>query len=140
MLTMPKFKSRRYELYFRRYVEKVLEREDIIGILVFGSVARGEERPFPESDIDVLVIAKNLPKNPSIRRMTTLKYRREVGIIEDIWLTPNELLDAVEGGWGVVLDALADGIIVYDKERILEKARDVVKRRHKRIGRIWRIG
>lgn len=139
MLATPKFRSKQYEQYFRKYVEKILERKDVIGILVFGSVAKGLEKPFPESDIDVLVLAKNLPQNPSIRRLATLKYRKDIGIVEDVWLTPKELLNAVEGGWGVILDALADGIIVYDKEKILEKARKTVKKKYQRIGKIWKI-
>jgi len=139
LLTIPKFRSKHYELCFKKYVEKILERKDVVGIVVFGSVAKGEEKPFPESDIDVLVLAKNLPKNPSIRRMSTLKYREDVGIIEDIWLTPKELLDAVKGGWGVILDALADGIVVYDEEKILEKAKKIVERKYRRIGKIWKI-
>lgn len=62
MLASLRFRDKRYEYCFRRYVERVLGRRDILGILVFGSIARGEEKPFPESDIDVLVVAENLPQ------------------------------------------------------------------------------
>ncbi|MCY0868619.1 MAG: hypothetical protein OWQ48_05270 [Desulfurococcus sp.] len=45
----------------------------------------------------------------------------------------------MEGGWGVILDALADGIIMYDKEGLLMKAREIVMKKYQRIGREWRI-
>lgn len=45
----------------------------------------------------------------------------------------------MNGGWGVILDALADGVIVYDKKGLLRRARELVKEKYQRIGRIWRI-
>lgn len=139
MLTVPRFRDKRYEMYFRKYVGRILKRKDVSGILLFGSIAKGREKPFPESDIDVLVIAENLPENPSIRRMATLEYRADIGVIEDLWLTLRELLNAVKGGWGVILDALADGIIIYDRDGLLERARKMVVKKYRRIGRIWKI-
>jgi len=137
LLNLPKIRGKIYREHLNEFVKRILEKEDVIGILVFGSIAKGKEKPFPESDIDVLVVARKLPKNILERRLRNLKYKIGIESIEDIWLTPEELLEGVEGGWGVILDALADGIIVYDKEGILKKAREKVKRKYKRIGRIW---
>jgi len=137
LLTLPKLRRREYQEHLSRFVRRVLKRADVIGILLFGSVARGLEKPFPESDIDILVVALNLPENICRRRMENLKYKEGAEAIEDIWLTPEELLKGIEGGWGVLLDAVADGIVIYDREGVLEKARELVYERFKRIGRVW---
>ena len=137
MLTLPKLRRKEYREHLYKLVHRVLEREDIVGILLFGSVAKGLEKPFPESDIDVLVVARNLPENIYRRRMENLKYKEGAESVEDIWLTPKELLEGIEGGWGVILDAVADGIIIYDKEGLLKKAKTLVLKKFKRIGKIW---
>jgi len=137
LLTLPKLRRKEYREHLYKFVHRVLEREDIVGILLFGSVAKGLEKPFPESDIDVLVVARNLPENIYRRRMENLKYKEGAESVEDIWLTPKELLEGIEGGWGVILDAVADGIIIYDKEGLLKKAKTLVLKKFKRIGKIW---
>lgn len=137
MLKIPILKRREYQEHLKRFIDRIVKRPDVIGILIFGSIARGLEKPFPESDIDVLIIAKNLPKNIAERRIENLKYKIDAEAIEDIWLTPEELLDGIEGGWGVLLDAMADGVIIYDREGILLKARKIVYEKYRRIGRIW---
>lgn len=137
MLKLPKIRSSKYKEHLNKFIKRILKRSDVIGILVFGSIAKGKEKPFPESDIDILVIAKKLPKNIYERRMRNLKYKIGAESIEDIWLTPKELINGVKGGWGILLDALTDGIIIYDKEEILNTARKLVKEKFRRIGRIW---
>lgn len=137
MLTLPKLRRKEYREHLYRFVHRVLERKDIVGILLFGSVAKGLEKPFPESDIDVLVVARNLPKNICRRRIENLRYKDGAESVEDIWLTPKELLEGIEGGWGVLLDAVADGIIIYDKEGLLKKAKTLVLKKFKRIGKVW---
>jgi len=137
LLKIPILKRREYQEHLKRFIDRIVKRPDVIGILIFGSIARGLEKPFPESDIDVLIIAKNLPKNIAERRIENLKYKIDAEAIEDIWLTPEELLDGIEGGWGVLLDAMADGVIIYDREGILLKARKIVYEKYRRIGRIW---
>jgi len=136
-LTIPKLRRREYQEHLNKFIERIISRADVVGILIFGSVARGLEKPFPESDIDVLVIARDIPQNLYERRIKNLKYKEGAETVEDIWLTPKELLDGIDGGWGVLLDAIADGIIVYDKEGILRTARKIVYKKFKRVGRIW---
>ena len=43
----------------------------------------------------------------------------------------------MKGDGGSLLDAVADGIVIYDREGVLEKARELVYERFKRIGRVW---
>jgi len=127
-----------YRTYLKKYAEKLISLENVKAILLFGSLAEGKPKPFPESDIDLLVIAENLPENPSERRLKYLPLKNGYTIYEDIWLTPRELEEVIKGGWGVILDALTFGIKIYDPYKILEKASRKIPRYHTRIGKIWR--
>jgi hypothetical protein len=82
-------------------------------------------------------VARELPSNIVERRFMALKFKREPMAVEDIWLTPRELLDGIEGGWGLILDAISDGIIIYDPEGMLRNAKEIVNKKYRRIGRIW---
>ncbi len=139
MLNYPKLRDPRYQEVLVKYVERIIENNRVLGIVLYGSMARGMEKPYPESDIDLLIIAENLHANPCYRRLEVLKYKEDLPFIEDLWLTPKELIDAIKGGWGVILDALADGVVIYDKEGIIEKARQLLQKLHARIGRVWRL-
>jgi predicted nucleotidyltransferase len=127
-----------YITYLKKYTEKLISLENVKAILLFGSLAEGKPKPFPESDIDLLVIAENLPENPSERRLKYLPLKNGDTIYEDIWLTPRELEEAIEGGWGVILDALTFGVKIYDPYKILEKASTKIPQYHTRIGKMWR--
>jgi hypothetical protein len=127
-----------YRTYLKKYTEKLISLENVKAILLFGSLAEGKPKPFPESDIDLLVIAENLPENPAERRLKYLPLKNGYTIYEDIWLTPRELEEAIEGGWGVILDALTFGVKIYDPYKILEKASRKIPQYHTRIGKMWR--
>ncbi|MEM2240421.1 MAG: nucleotidyltransferase domain-containing protein, partial [Candidatus Bathyarchaeia archaeon] len=105
--------------------------------ILYGSLAKGLEKPYPESDIDVLVVAGNIPKDLFERRMMALKIKEDCLLIEDIWITPEELIDAVRGGWGLILDALEDGVVIYDRNGTIAEAKNILKSNYKRLGRIW---
>ena len=63
-------------------------------------LAKGLEKPYPESDIDILVIAEGIPKDLFERRIMVSKLKENYPLIEDIWITPEELIDGIKGGWG----------------------------------------
>lgn len=127
-----------YRAYLRKYVERLISLSNVKAVLLFGSLAEDRVKPFPESDIDLLIIAENLPENPIDRRLKNLSLKNGDTIFEDIWLTPRELEDAVKGGWGVILDALTFGIKLYDPGNIVEEARKQIEKYYIRIGRIWK--
>lgn len=95
------FVAEPYRDRLRRYVEKLMKLEEVRGVLVFGSAASGKTKRFPGSDIDLLIVAENLPENSAERRLKLLHLKEGDSIYEDIWLTPRELMGAVKGGWGV---------------------------------------
>ncbi|KAF5415084.1 MAG: nucleotidyltransferase domain-containing protein [Euryarchaeota archaeon] len=87
----------------------VLKGLDVRGILLFGSVARNDAKE--HSDVDMLVIASGLPDIKERCGFITVKkpYR-----IEDIWMTPDELIEMVDAKTGFVVDALLEGKILLD--------------------------
>lgn len=132
-------RDKRYLQDLNRYLSSVLEDKNVVGVLLFGSLSRGTAMPYPQSDVNLLIVAKGLPPNIAERRFIALKYKSEPMAIEDIWLTPEELLEGIEGGWGLLLDALTDGIILHDPEKLLQTSKEIVARKYKRIGRIWSL-
>ncbi|MEM4976782.1 MAG: nucleotidyltransferase domain-containing protein [Desulfurococcaceae archaeon] len=137
MLNLPKLRAKAYEEVLKKYLTLVLRDGRAAGLILYGSLAKGLEKPYPESDIDVLVVAGNIPKDLFERRMMALKIKEDCLLIEDIWITPEELIDAVRGGWGLILDALEDGVVIYDRNGTIAEAKNILKLNYKRLGRIW---
>jgi predicted nucleotidyltransferase len=118
--------------------------ERLVAVVLFGSRARGDHRP--ESDWDLLVIAKQLPDDP-LERLRYLKrllrpgYRSAVALIAR---TPEEFEDHVPS---LYLDIALDGRILYDPagyaaqrvgklRRLIEQAG--LYRERTRAGDVWR--
>jgi len=104
--------------------------EALVSICIFGSLARGE--PEPSSDIDVMVVAENLPHDAGERTRSTnyiheaLKKTeasatlRNLGrstLISDIFLNPQE----VERHPPILIDMVEDAVILYDRMDFLRK-------------------
>jgi len=82
-------------------------------IVVMGSRARGDWKPW--SDVDVLVVAENLPRGWS--RSDVLQVLDDTVIkaeIEVRGFTPDEFLKLLEELSLTALDAMDEGVIVYD--------------------------
>lgn len=108
-------------------------RDNLRGLVLFGSIARGEVDE--HSDIDLLVILHELPKNPvERRRMVYLamapireKYRRDTTVIE---MTDDEAGEVTP----LILNIAAEGIILYDEGGELSEFLDKVRRRIEEMG------
>ncbi|KXG76720.1 hypothetical protein AN618_15000 [Fervidicola ferrireducens] len=97
--------------------------EDLVTLAVFGSVARGT--PSPESDIDILIVAENLPSG-RLRRMERfaeveellnpwMYSLRNIGIytsLSPVIKTPEEVM----AGSLLFLDMIDDALILFDRE------------------------
>jgi hypothetical protein len=119
----------------------------LISLAVFGSVGRGTLRP--DSDIDLLIVADDLP-NGRLPRMAefrsveaelagALAQARAVGLtpeLSPVIKTPHEVLQ----GSLLFLDMIDDARMLYDREDFLRGALARFKARLDRLGarRIWR--
>lgn len=97
---------------------------DLVAVVLFGSQARGEAKP--ESDWDILVIAKELPKKPLARfsylkNLIPVDIRGEVSILAK---TPGEFESALPA---LYLDIAIDGVLLYDSNGYAQKKVQQVK-------------
>jgi len=97
-------------------VEKLRAFYPLNCVILFGSVARGEERE--GSDLDLFVVTEGLPEHPLERRSQLFKAVKDVVAkykidILPIGKTPEETYSYFDP---LYFDLYADGIILYDKD------------------------
>jgi len=93
--------------------------DDLIGLVLFGSAARGEMRE--TSDVDILLIAQNLPEERYERIQFLRKGLPSAGLGHPVCFiayTPEEFLSGFPSFY---LDLGLDGIILYDTDGFLEE-------------------
>jgi len=101
------------EAVLSEVVRRLVSAVDPDRIILFGSRARGDNRP--DSDLDLLIVKES--EEPSHRR-AILAYRalRGLGIPKDIlWFTPQEVEDWARVVNHVVHHALEHGRVLYEK-------------------------
>jgi len=126
-------------------------KDDLISVVVYGSVARGDNRN--DSDVDLLIIMKNLPKDSMLKRIRLFETKVEDKLnLDEYWKmgyyislspvlkTPEE----AERFSPPYLDMVYDAVILYDSNhfftRILQKLRDRLKElgaERVRMGKKW---
>ncbi|EEB73057.1 nucleotidyltransferase domain-containing protein [Thermococcus sp. AM4] len=122
----------------QRYVQDVVRAINPKLILLYGSISRGTFGI--GSDVDLLIIADNLPKNPNERLKLLYSLDRTKAPLDPKAYTPSEALKMLRKGHPLLMDALEDGIILYADEdyfRELVKAFQLAKRRYQRFERGW---
>lgn len=131
-----------------RVAEKIKEhyRDRVFSIVLFGSVARRTQRP--DSDIDILIVASDLPKG-RLKRIEEfmeieeeiepyLEALRKMGIftsLSPVLKTPEE----VKAGNPLFWDFVEDARILYDKDRFFERELENIKEKLSSFGakRYW---
>ncbi|MBS7655812.1 nucleotidyltransferase domain-containing protein [Candidatus Bathyarchaeota archaeon] len=95
-------------------VEKIKSEYKVVAVLIFGSRARGDFKPW--SDYDLLVIADF--KERYLDRITNL-----LEVISDVELnielhpyTLDEAVEMLRKGNPMLVDALSEGVILYQNE------------------------
>ena len=137
--------QREYQALGDEYVRATIEffAGRLVSICFFGSVARGEATS--ESDIDVLVVAGELPRDvglrvretaaihEALRRSSEYRKLREQGrsaFISDIYLSPDE----ARAHPPILLDLTDDALIVYDRNDFLKGVLQDIKYRLSDLG------
>ncbi len=137
MLSKEGFKKVREKLEeFARQVESLKPKL----IILFGSYARGDYTD--ESDIDVCVVAENLPENIFERRSLSGFYR--VANVRAVGYSPEEFFEELEKPNLFLYDILEEGIIIHCDKNFLVKVIEKKEENKRRFGLIrepggWRI-
>jgi predicted nucleotidyltransferase len=121
--------------------------ERLVSVVLFGSVGRGTSNP--QSDIDLLIVAEQLPKGrmqrvqefgcieqalqPLLSELSSIECHVE---LSPVFKSPEELMQ----GTPLMLDMVEDARILYDPEGFFEKALARLTNRLKelRAKRVWR--
>jgi len=105
--------------------------EDLVSVVLFGSQARSEEDP--ESDWDLLVLARNLPEK-SLSRHFRLKsllpvpWRSRIAVLAK---TPAEFETRLPA---LYLDIALDGLVLYDTDDYITQRMARLKESLGRLG------
>src|SRR3989442_7999962 len=100
----------------------------LLGVWLFGSVARGEARP--TSDVDLLVVARNLKGNRSrmadaIGREVEVRSERNF-FFRNGFVTDGSFYPMIEEEVGrfypIMLDLLDHGKVIYEREEMMTEA------------------
>ncbi|BCZ91514.1 nucleotidyltransferase [Thermus thermophilus] len=95
------------------------ERPEVLAVVLFGSLARGEATAF--SDADLLVLLRDTPL-PFPERL--VRYRpKGVRRVEVFPYTLSEAVEGLKGGFGVVPAALREGRVLFEREGAWEALR-----------------
>ncbi|MGB9727532.1 MAG: nucleotidyltransferase domain-containing protein [Methanothermobacter tenebrarum] len=123
---------------YRRLIKDLLDalflifKDNLVSVIVYGSVARGQMRK--DSDVDLLLIAENLPTS-RFERIAMFDRAEELveKSLSDLWktgyfVTLSPIIKTIEEAKRIsplYLDMVDECIIVYDKnsffKRILER-------------------
>jgi predicted nucleotidyltransferase len=137
-----------YRFLLERLLELILARlgDDLVSVVVYGSVARGS--PKKDSDIDILIVADSLPESRMKRQELFLEIESPIEpILNDLWdrgfhtdfspiiLSVNEALRIRP----IYLDMVEDAVILYDKDGFFSRVMDRLRGRLRELGarRIW---
>ncbi|AEE94812.1 DNA polymerase beta domain protein region [Acidianus hospitalis W1] len=126
-------------------------KDSLISVVLYGSVARGDNRK--DSDVDLIVVIKDLPKDSMLKRIRLFETKVEDKLnLEEYWkkgyyITLSPVLKTPEEAVRfspLYLDLVYDGIILYDKDNfflnILEKLKEKLKElgaERVRQGKMW---
>ena len=132
-----------YKTLISKLLETLIEffGDRLVSLVVYGSVARGDTRS--DSDIDLLVIAKELPRSRLARQDLFMKVEEHLAKILDslraqgihvdfspILRTPDEASRITP----LYLDMVEDALIVYDRDEFFETVLRRLKNRLDELG------
>jgi len=106
-------------------------------VILFGSRARGDYTD--ESDIDLLIVADNLPNDPR-EAYEAIRKLIEDPNIHPICLKTNSFIKKLENESTFIMEIIEDGKIIYANETFLEKTMakyKEIRKRWIRKGKTW---
>lgn len=129
---------------YKSIIEKLLEAlknkygDRLVSVVLFGSIARKEARK--DSDIDLLIVIKDLPKSRLKRQEEFLEVESHLedllekteGFVDlsPILRTPEEILKYPP----ILLDIVEDGIILHDENDFFKKVIEDLREKLEKLG------
>jgi len=118
----------------------------LVSVVLYGSVARGDNRK--DSDIDLLLVIKDLPKTITERVVLFDKVERKLDddimrlMDEGYYVTFSPVLKTPEEAVRfspIFMDMTEDAIILYDRDGFFRKVLEKTRKRLKELGfeRVW---
>lgn len=101
----------RFAIPLTSYVASLIDHLAPSCIILYGSLAKGTYTT--ASDIDLVVVARQLPEDFLDRLRVLQELHDTAGPIEALGYTPEEFQDMLKRGHVTALEALADGVPVY---------------------------
>ncbi len=105
-------------------------------VMIFGSRARGDFTD--ESDLDVLVVSDELPKDP--REAFSLLYSEEYPRVMPLGMNTPVFLRKLKEGSTFILEVIEDGKVVMADEEFLSTVLRLFREmrgRYRREGKLW---
>jgi predicted nucleotidyltransferase len=127
-----------YKQLLNKFKQKLLTRfkDDIISLVLFGSVARGTARK--ESDIDVLIILKDAPDSYYERLKPVveieLEMRKNVIGMPPIFSSMILSLDEAKQNRNIFLEMIDHSVILYDTNDFFKNRLSELKNRLDQLG------
>ena len=129
-----------YDKVLKKLLDCLRKHFDLVSVVVFGSVARGDAKK--DSDIDILIVADNLPDRYERFKIfdeaekcveEDIKELRKSGY--NIFISP--IIKSVEEARRITplyLDMVEDAVILFDKDHFFEDVLNRLRKRLKELG------
>jgi predicted nucleotidyltransferase len=114
--------------------------ERLVSLAVFGSVGRGTPRP--DSDIDFILVVKDLPNGriARVNEFAQIETALSIATKTHFELSPVfKTIEEIANGSLLLLDMVEDALVLYDREDYLKTVLIGLKDRLQKLGarRIW---
>ena len=127
------------EVILLKYLEKLENSFKIESVILFGSLTKG--RSNYKSDIDLLIVTDDMGDDWFQRHQNA--YSISKGKVQPFVITTEEFIKSLKNRQTIVWEALADGIILYDRgvaKRISEQFQQLINSRAlERMNKGWHI-
>lgn len=122
----------------QEYVKTLSRTLNLRLVILYGSAVKGSFGL--GSDVDILVVADDLPDNPVERLKLLYELDKTKAPLDVKGYKPDEVKRMLAKGHPLIMDALSDGIILYGEKAYVEEIRrafKVVRRKFRRFERGW---
>lgn len=109
----------------------------LVSLAVYGSYARGTQRP--DSDLDLLVVVRDLPRHrparweewDGVERLLAERLRGRAPVhLSPLLKSP----EAIVAGTPLLLDLTEDAVLLFDRDGFLAGRLEVLRRRLRQLG------